>query len=206
VDAAKERRLRLLRARGAFGDVPGLVIRRVFSDDDLAAARAILDAGYHRAHYDADTPWIDGFWGRAATHTFLALLDGAPVGTDSMVLDSPAGLPCERAFHEEVWHLRLRGQTPLEGAFLAVAPVPASLGILTAIILRLVGEAANTGRDAGLTVVSVSHAPMYEALGFARLAGPRRYSDAPADRDLEYLMALDLHHAGPTLALLRGER
>jgi hypothetical protein len=86
----------------------------VLSDhvDDVDDALMVVHHGFVAAGYTEPRPsgrrmhpsYLNPGTGFAVAH-----VDDEPVGTVAMVADGPFGLPCERAFAEEVDMLRLRG-------------------------------------------------------------------------------------------------
>lgn len=80
--------------------------------EDVDEAIAVVHSGFVSAGYTA--PRASGRRMHAAylnpgTLFAIARIDGVPVGTVAMVADGPFGLPCERAFAEEVDDLRAAG-------------------------------------------------------------------------------------------------
>ena len=181
-----------------------LTVRETASAGELAAAREVLDAAHQRAGFP-DAQRVDRYWGKPFARTFAAWIGDQIVATDTLILDgSTDGLPCEVAFREEVWAQRVLGLSVVEGAFLAALETESRIAVMKALLAAVIEAAVETAGDMGFTAVAPHHLRLYGWFGFRCVAGPRAYPGDPTHEEM--LMSLDLHHAGPTLALLRGER
>jgi hypothetical protein len=80
--------------------------------DDVDDALMVVHHGFVAAGYTEPRPSgrrMHPSYLNPGTRFALARIDDEPVGTVAMVNDGPFGLPCERAFAEEVDTLRMRG-------------------------------------------------------------------------------------------------
>jgi hypothetical protein len=98
----------------------------VLSDhvDDVDDALMVVHHGFVAAGYTEPRPSgrrMHPSYLNPGTRFALARIEDEPVGTVAMVSDGPFGLPCERAFAEEVDTLRMRGSVHEVGSLVVDA-------------------------------------------------------------------------------------
>lgn len=107
---------------------------------------------------------------------FTARLEGRLVGALTVIFDSPAGLPMDALYKEELDALRAAGRRPCEFCSLAVAPDLArnAHGALLE-LFRAAYRYATYAADATDVCVTLkpSHAPFYRRICFLPLGGLR---------------------------------
>jgi hypothetical protein len=142
-DEATSRR----RRRAAFiveRELPGLVVRSaVHPTDRVRAHRLVHDVYVECGYIDAEPLGVRRrVWEQLpTTRTLVAELDGTVVGTASLVVDGPLGLPMEAAFGAEVHERRCARRRLAEVTGLAVAPAFRNFGVLVPLIRGLLRTA-----------------------------------------------------------------
>lgn len=122
----------------------------------------------------------------------LARAGGRPVGALALVADGPFGLPCERAFAEEVNALRAAGDRPLECGSLSLRPAQGRharevMIHIMATVAHLLAELP-AGARAVAAVMPGSREFYRRMMGFSKIGDSRPLYGAPAlllrtDRD-----------------------
>ena len=115
----------------------------------------------------------------------VARIDGEPIGAAAMIVDGPFGLPCERAFAEEVDALRAVSASPIVecGSFAVLAPWRRhTRRVFVRIMAAFARIALEEFPDApGLMTVSPETERFYGSFGgFTRIADERPLFGAPA--------------------------
>lgn len=118
------------------------------------------------------------------TTVFVASDGERIVGTLAVILDSPAGLPMETLYGDEIDRLRREGRRPCEFCSLAVDPELGRRGsklLLSLFRLAYVFAYYHTSSSDVCLTLKPSHRPFYDRLGFEEL-GPfrldRRFCEA----------------------------
>ena len=131
-----------------------------------------------------------------STTTFIARRGAETVGTLSLVVDSPLGLPMEKAFPEEVAAIRAPGRVAAEVGALCVANGLRRRGVsylLSKIMFRCAGEVC--GVDDLLISVVPPADELYRACRLFRRLGPERHHPSVRRGVVTVPMTLDLRTA-----------
>lgn len=113
---------------------PEIQIRLAQSADELEAAYRLVQAQYARRGYakgGAEARFVTHCC-IPSTHTLIATVNNVVVGTASLIVDSPLGLPLESTYPEQVCDLRAAGETLAEISCLATrrrGDTPVLLGL-----------------------------------------------------------------------------
>lgn len=107
---------------------------------------------------------------------FIATLDGEPIGTISMVVDSEVGLPMETIYADEIRALRATGVKLAEVGAFAVAPRFRGTGLVFPLMWTMWRLALELGVDRFVAAVHPDAAWFYsDLLSFARFGETRLY-------------------------------
>jgi hypothetical protein len=172
---------RLVRSMVRIDDaaLTGIVVNVASSVEEMeGAARLVHDAYVARGLIDPQPAGV-----RITPHgllpstvVFVARVGSRVVGTCSLVLDSPLGLPLERAFGTEVRELRDRGERLAEVEALAVATEHRRVGVSYLLNKLMWRTASLLEVDRLLVSVHPRTAPLYQAsLLFQRMGAERGY-------------------------------
>jgi hypothetical protein len=177
----ESRRMALLKRAGLFGaDTKGAVVRRAVSDEDLAAAYALVHDAFVEKGYI--TPQETGLRLRTTeadpqTATFVAEESGRVIGVQGLAVDSDElGLPSDGAFREEIDALRIGGRRVCEATNQAVSVEYRKTAVPTELMRCMFAHALLIGCDELITTVSPGHARFFELLGFQQISPIRSYS------------------------------
>lgn len=138
----------------------------------------------------------------SSTFTLLAETEnGEAVGTVSLVFDSPAGLPCDEIYRDELSSLRIDGRRLVEVTQLAMSPEHRGSKLLLVHLFEFIYIYASYIKRFTDFVIEVNprHVPFYRRLLPFEVAGPERpcprVANAPAR-----LLRLDLSRACKQIA------
>ena len=134
--------------------------------DALASARLVHDAYVRRGLADVHpsgvraTPWHF----LPSSFVIVAKHAGEVVGTQTLQVDSPFGLPMDAAFSAPLAPLRARGRVVAEVGALAIAPRFRGTGTLHLLNRAMFSIAERIGVDDLVAVVNPAAADVYRAL------------------------------------------
>jgi GNAT superfamily N-acetyltransferase len=175
------RRLALLKHEGLFGELPGDVqVARASNADDLRGAYGLvheifLEQGFIRS-FPGDLR-VRPFEAMPSTATFIAKRNGRILGAQSLIGDTAIGLPCDRAFEDELDDLRDEGRTVCEAAAEAIAADGCRGTVATELMRCCFAQALAAGATDLITAIPPQRLGFYEFLGFEEFSEVRRYSE-----------------------------
>jgi hypothetical protein len=189
--AARRRAASLKRCR-LFDERDPITVKQATTREELEEAYCLVHESYIEAGYMDPHPSglrVRIFEALPHTVTFIAQEQGKVIGTISLVLDSPLGLPMEESFGEELDGLRQQGRRIAEVSSLAVAKGCRNLGVFVRLCKYMTLYAIHAGLDDLCIGISPEHAPFFqEVYLFEPLGDVRSYSSAKED----YVVAVRL--------------
>lgn len=174
-------RNRIIRAGLTFDEdsLLGLRISLASSGEELiAAARLVHDMYVKRGISAPDSSGlrVTSYTAHPRTATFLARRDGRIVGTISLVMDSPLGVPMEKIYPEEVGRLRAAGRAVAEVGALAIAQSERGQGLVHLLTKAMFDHARVSGVDDLVISVHPDVEDLYRAtLLFQRMGRVKIY-------------------------------
>jgi hypothetical protein len=158
----------------------GITVRLAETIDEYVEAARLVYDGYHaRGILDAHEARvrITPFLALPSTLIFVALQEGRIVGTISVVVDGPAGLPMETIYGKEVAALRAQGRRIAEVGALCVTPGLRGFGVPFLLNKAMGLSARDVARVDDLVIAVHPRAhDLYRALlGFETMGPIREY-------------------------------
>lgn len=158
----------------------GLTVRLAETIDEYVEAARLVYEGYRaRGILDPHETGVrvTPFLALPTTLIFVALREGRIVGTISVVLDGPAGLPMESIYRDELAALRASGRRIAEVGALCISPGLRGRGIAFLLNKAMALSARNFAHVDDLVIAVHPRAEdLYRALlGFERLGPQREY-------------------------------
>ncbi len=117
------RRVAALKRCRLFSANDPVTVKQAETREELEAAYRLVHQSYMEAGYMAPHPSglrVRAFEVLPQTATFIAVENGDVIGTISLIVDSPLGLPMEESYRAEVSALRRQGRKIAEVSSLAV--------------------------------------------------------------------------------------
>lgn len=180
----------------ALGSSNNIIIRLTEDKGEIEGANRLIFGNYVSAKYwENDAKNLQNeFLHTAARKVIVALENKRLVGTISLLVDSPIGLPSESAQAALIRDLRAKEGRLAEVSGFAMNRARTANTRLALFLMSYVLRCAYYQEAVDRVVASciASHARFYEsALGFSRLSGPTRYRDSQAAPGF-YLLGLEL--------------
>jgi len=160
--------------------------RRAITLSDLEAAYGLVYEVFREKNYIDQMPGdvrLRPFEALSEMATFVAEVDGEIVGVMSIVLDSEdLGLPSDKAFRDELGHLRSLGHKVAEVTNLAIHKDHRSSAVFMSLAQPILAHAMSVGCDDIFIAISPGHAGFFqEVLQFEPWGDARDYSAEKAD-------------------------
>ncbi|MCS6860018.1 MAG: hypothetical protein NZT92_06840 [Abditibacteriales bacterium] len=185
VDGNVRRRIAALKRCRLFNENDPVTVKRAETREELEAAYRLVHQCYVEAGYIDPHPSgmrVRIFEVLPETATFIAVENGSVIGTMSLIVDSPLGLPMEESYGEELNALRRRGRKIAEVSGLAVAKGSRNLGILVRLCRYTTLFAIGIGVEDLCIGVSPEHAPFFKEVHlFETMGEVRSYSSTKYD-------------------------
>jgi hypothetical protein len=184
-DANMRRRVAALKRCRLFSENDPVTVKQAETQEELEAAYRLVHQSYVEAGYMDPHPSglrVRAFEVLPQTATFIAVENGEVIGTISLIVDSPLGLPMEESYREEVNALRAQGRKIAEVSSLAVAKGSRNLGIFVRLCKYMTLFAISVGVEDLCIAISPEHAPFFkEVYLFETMGEVRSYSSAKED-------------------------
>lgn len=184
-DANMRRRVAALKRCRLFSQNDPVTVKQAETREELEAAYRLVHQSYVEAGYIDPHPSglrVRAFEVLPQTATFVATENGEVIGTISLIVDSPLGLPMEESYRAEVSALRRQGRKIAEVSSLAVAKGSRNLGIFVRLCKYMTLFAISVGVEDLCIAVSPEHAPFFkEVYLFETMGEVRSYSSTKDD-------------------------
>lgn len=184
-DANVRRRVAALKRCRLFSENDPVTVKQAETREELEAAyrlvhQSYVDAGYMDPHPSGLR--VRAFEALPQTATFIAIENGEVIGTISLIVDSPLGLPMEESYSEELNALRAQGRRIAEVSSLAVSKGSRNLGIFVRLCKYMTLFAIHIGVEDLCIGISPEHAPFFkEVYLFETMGEVRSYSSTKED-------------------------
>jgi hypothetical protein len=184
-DANVRRRVVALKRCRLFSENDPVTVKQAETQEELEAAYRLVHQSYVEAGYLDPHPSglrVRAFEVLPQTATFIAIENGEVIGTISLIVDSPLGLPMEESYREEVNALRHQGRRIAEVSSLAVTKGSRNLGIFVRLCKYMTLFAISVGVEDLCIGISPEHAPFFkEVYLFETMGEVRSYSSTKED-------------------------
>lgn len=198
-DVQKRRRAAALKRCRLFDKNDPVTVKQAETQEELEAAYRLVHHSYVEAGYINPHPSglrVRIFEVLPQTATFIAIEKGEVVGTISLIVDSPLGLPMEESYREEVNALRRQGRKIAEVSGLAVTKGSRNLGVFVRLCKYATLFAISVGVEDLCIGISPEHAPFFkEVYLFETMGEVRSYSSAKEDPVVALRLDLNLFPA-----------
>lgn len=181
-----------------------IVVRQLDDPAEIALTNKLIFDNYVAANYwEANAKNLENIFLHSPCRKVIAAFEnGQLLGTVSVLLDSPIGLPSDGAQADALQKLRAKGGVVAEISGLAIDRTKVSDRNVALLLLSYAFQYSYyyLGVDRLVASCIATHARFYEtAIGCAKIGGPAHYASAPAI-PFFYLITLDLPRAHAQLA------
>jgi len=192
----EQRRLKLLKRSGMFGQLPPDVsVTRAVTTNELAEAYELVHDVFVERGYIQPTAGrirVRTYEALPTLATFVAKAGGRVVGVQSLAADDPdLGLPSDLSFRAEIDQMRAGGALVCEAINQAIAPDYRRTAVPTELMRALYAQGVRDHCDRLVTTISPGHVKFYELLGFRQISETRSYS--PDIEDPVVVMLIDMN-------------